>query len=121
MRKSCFAAGALALLLVAALAYGNSAEGVLDGIVLNSKGVPVAFAQVSWQAADGKAPHALVANGKGRFRIAGVHQGLYEVRAQASGMTSEWEHNVLVRSGKVASVTLHLTRPKSRSGSSNGR
>jgi hypothetical protein len=120
MRKSLFAAVALALLF-AALAYGNSAEGVLDGVVLNNKGVPVAFAQVSWQAADGKAPHALVANGKGRFRIAGVHQGLYEVRAQASGLTSEWEHNVLVRSGKVASVTLHLTRPKTRSGVNNGR
>jgi hypothetical protein len=121
MRKSCFAAVALALLLVATFAYGNSAEGVLDGIVLNSKGVPVAFAVVSWQAADGKAPHALLTNGKGRFRIDGVRQGLYEVRAQASGLTSEWEHNVLVRSGRVASVTLHLSRAKSRSGSSNGR
>jgi hypothetical protein len=121
MHKPSFAAGALALLFVAALAYGNSADGVLDGVVLNGKGAPVAFAVVSWQAADGKAPHALVTNGKGRFRIAGVHQGLYEVRAQASGLTSEWEHNVLVRSGRVASVTLRVTRPKSRSGSSNGR
>lgn len=121
MHKPSFAAGVLALLFVAALAYSNSAEGILDGVVLNGKGAPVAFAQVSWQTADGKAPHALLTDGKGCFRIAGVHSGLYEVRAQASGLTSEWEHNVLVRSGKVASVTLHLTRPRSRSGSGNGR
>jgi Carboxypeptidase regulatory-like domain len=112
MRKHCFIAGAVALLSLA-FAYGKIAEGVLDGVVLNGRGVPVAFAEVFWQAADGKAPHATRANGKGRFRIAGVSQGLYDLRAQASGMTSEWEHNVLVRSGKVSSVTLHLIRPKS--------
>jgi hypothetical protein len=119
MRKPCFTAGALALLFVAAFAYGKIAEGVLDGVVLNGRGAPVAFAQIFWQAADGKAPHATRTNGKGRFRIAGLNQGLYDVRAQASGMTSEWEHNVLVRSGKVASVTLHLTRPKSSGSSSD--
>lgn len=117
MHKPSFAAAALALLFVASFTYGNNAEGVLDGMVLNAKGSPVAFAEVSWQASDGKAPHALLTNGKGRFRIEGVHQGLYEVRAEASGLTSEWEHNVLVRSGKVASVTLHLTRSKRRSAS----
>jgi len=115
MRKPCFIAGAVALLFLAAFAYGKIADGVLDGVVLNGNGVPVAFAEVFWQAADGKAPHATRANGRGRFRIAGVSQGLYDLRAQAAGMTSEWEHNVLVRSGKVSSVTLHLIRPKSSS------
>jgi hypothetical protein len=110
MRKLCCITGALALLFAATFAYARTAEGVLDGVVLNSKGVPVAFAEVLWQAADGKAPHALRANGRGQFRIAGVRQGLYDVRAEALGLISEWEHNVLVRPGKVSSVTLHLTR-----------
>ena len=111
MRKPYFTAAALALLFVAAFAYGKAREGVLEGVVLNGKGVPVAFADVFWQTADGKAPHAAHTNGKGYFRIPGLNQGLYELRAQALGMASEWEHNVFVRSGRVASITLRLTRP----------
>jgi Carboxypeptidase regulatory-like domain len=121
MRKPRFAAGLFALLFAAALAYGRSAEGALDGVVLNGKGVPVAFAQVFWQTADGRAPHAVRANRSGRFRIAGISQGLYEVRGQALGMTSEWEHNVWVPAGRAASVTLRLTHPTRQSGSANKR
>ena len=117
MRKLCLTAGALFLLFAVALAYSRSAEGVLDGVVVNGKGAPVAFAQVFWQTADGKAPHAARANGKGYFRIVGISQGLYDVRAQALGLTSEWEHNIFVRSGRAATVTLHLTHPTAKSGS----
>ena len=114
MRKPRFA-GAICVLLVivltgAAIACGRTAEGVLDGTVLNSKGAPVAAAQVFWQTADGKAPHAVRTDANGHFRIAGVRQGLYELRARASGMSSEWEHNVFVRAGTAASVTLRLSR-----------
>jgi|SRR5690242_7482804 carboxypeptidase family protein len=104
----CLVTAALAL-LAATVAYARISEGVLDGVVLNGKGAPVAFASVFWQGADGKAPHALRTNSSGRFRIPGVHQGLYDIRAEALGMTSDWEHNVFVRSGRVASVTLRLT------------
>ncbi len=121
MRKIWFATGALALLFIAAFAYARVAEGVLDGVVLNSKGAPVAFADVFWQGADGKAPHATHTNGKGYFRIAGVNQGLYDIRAQAFGLTSEWEHNILVRSGKVVSLTLHLTRSAAQKAPANKR
>ena len=115
MRKPYFIAGALALLLAAALASGRVGEGVLDGVVISGKGVPVAFAQVFWQTADGRAPHAVRANGKGYFRIGGIRQGLYEVRAQGLGMTSEWEHNVWVPAGHIATLTLHLTHPTAKS------
>jgi hypothetical protein len=110
MRKFCVATGSLAFLLVATFAYARMSGGTLDGVVLNVKGAPVAFAEVFWQAADGKAPHAVRTNGKGQFRIAGVRTGLYDIRAEALGQTSEWEHNVLVRSGRVSTLTLHLTR-----------
>jgi hypothetical protein len=112
MRKAHFGVGTLALLLISAFAYGRTSEGALDGVVL-SKGAPVAFAEVLWQTADGKAPHALRTNASGHFRIAGVRQGLYELRAEALGMTSDWEHNVLVRAGRVSTVTLRLSRSKS--------
>jgi carboxypeptidase family protein len=116
MRKAHFGVGILALLLASAFAYSRTSEGALDGVVLSGKGAPVAFAEVLWQTADGKAPHALRANASGHFRIA-VRQGLYELRAEALGMTSEWEHNVLVRAGRVSTLTLRLSRPKSPSGS----
>lgn len=117
MRKAHFGIVILALLLAPAFVWGRTTEGALDGVVLNGKGAPVAFAEVLWQTADGKAPHAVRTNASGHFRITGVRQGLYELRAEGLGMTSEWEHNVLVRPGKVASVTLRLSRAISRGGS----
>ena len=110
MRKTGVTTAIFVLLIAAAFAYGRTAEGVLGGIVLNTKGVPVAAAQVFWQTADGKAPHAVRTDANGRFRIAGLRQGLYELRARASGMSSEWEHNVFVRAGATAGVTLRLSR-----------
>jgi hypothetical protein len=113
MRKLRFEAGTIVLLALAAcavgIAYAKGVDGVLGGIVLNAKGAPVSAAEVFWQTADGKAPHAARTDANGRFRIANVRQGLYEVRAQAAGMTSEWEHNVVVRPGGEASLTLRLS------------
>lgn len=114
MRKLRVGAGTIVLLALAACAagivYAKTTDGVLGGIVLNAKGAPVGAADVFWQTADGKAPHAAHTDASGRFRIARVRQGLYEVRAQAAGMTSEWEHNVVVRPGGEASLTLRLSR-----------
>lgn len=109
MRRHHLAGLIFGLFLVATLACGRTTQGVLDGVVLNGKGAPVAFAAVFWQAADGKAPHAVRANKSGYFRIAGVPRGLYDLRAEGLGMASDWEHNVYVPIGKVASVTLRLT------------
>jgi Carboxypeptidase regulatory-like domain len=109
MRKHHLAAVIFGLFLVSTFACGRTTEGVLDGVVLNGKGAPVAFAAVFWQAADGKAPHAVRANKSGYFRIPGVPRGLYDVRAEGLGMVSDWEHNIYVPIGKVASVTLRLT------------
>jgi len=122
--------GAVTIVLLAlaawagGVAYANIVDGVLHGIVLNAKGAPVKAADVFWQTADGKAPHAARTDASGRFRIANVRQGLYEVRAQAAGMTSEWEHNVVVRPGREASLTLRLSRripQPAASGPSGGR
>jgi hypothetical protein len=121
MRKRCLMAGALALLFAAAFAYARVSEGVLDGVVVSKKGAPVAFAQVFWQTADGRAPHAVRANGKGHFHISGIRQGLYDVRAQGLGMTSEWEHNVWVPAGRAATITLHLTHATARNIAPNRR
>lgn len=114
MRKLRFGAGIVVLLMLTAFAgrigYAAPVDGVLGGIVLNAKGAPVSAAEILWQTADGKAPHAARTDAAGRFRIAKLRQGLYDVRAEAAGMTSEWQHNVVVRPGGEASVTLRLSR-----------
>jgi len=92
-----------------ALARTKPQRGAMGGVVLNSKGAPVKAA-VFWQSADGKAPRVLRTDASGRFRIADLREGLYELRAEAAGMTSEWEHNVVVKPGAEASVTLRLSR-----------
>ena len=102
-------------------AVANSKPGSMDGTVLNAKGAPVAGAQILWQVADGETPHLLHSDVHGKFHLERLRPGFYDLRASANGTWSEWEHNVLVRSGKVASVTLRLTRPKAPSGSSNER
>lgn len=126
MRKLRFEAGIIGLLVLAAclagIGYAKSADGALGGIVLNAKGAPVSAAEILWQSADGKAPHAARTNASGRFRIPGLRQGLYDVRAQAGEMTSEWEHNVVVRPGGDTSLTLRLSHriPRPAASESSG-
>src|SRR6185503_6189776 len=101
----------LALLcLAAALPLQAARKGLLTGIVLDTKGNPVPAAYVFWQEADGKSPHALRTDKKGRFRTRAITAGLYELRPQAGGMWSEWEHNVLVPAGPGRELTLRLVR-----------
>jgi hypothetical protein len=114
MLKPKVAAAIFVLLIATVLAYGRTTEGILGGIVLNSKSAPVAAAQVFWQTADGKTPHAVRTDANGHFRVAGLREGLYDLRAQASGMSSEWQHNIFVRGGAAAALTLRLSRPTSR-------
>jgi len=83
--------------------------GGLDGEVVNAKGAPVADAQILWQAADGETPHVLHSDAQGRFHIEQLRAGFYDLRASAGGTWSQWEHNILVRPGNDANVTLRLT------------
>ena len=82
--------------------------GSLNGEVVSIKGAAVPGAQILWQAADGGIPHVLHTDSHGRFRIEPLRAGLYDVRASAAGTWSEWEHNVTVRPGSEANLTLRL-------------
>lgn len=83
--------------------------GSLTGAVVTAKGAPVSGAQILWQSADGETPHVLHTDAKGNFHIEPLRAGSYDLRASAGGTWSEWEHNVLVRPGAEANVTLRLT------------
>jgi protocatechuate 3,4-dioxygenase beta subunit len=88
--------------------------GSLIGVVLNGAGTPMPRAEVSWQAADGTRPHSIHTDVNGRFQVTGVRPGLYELRAETGDMWSDWQHNVLVRTGAEASVTLRLTHSRAK-------
>ena len=90
-------------------AVAKQKPGGLDGQVVNAKGAPVPAAQILWQAADGETPHVLHSDAQGRFHLAQLRSGFYDLRASAGGAWSKWEHNVLVRPGQDANVTLRLT------------
>ena len=90
-------------------AVAKPKPGRLDGKVVNTKGAPVSGALILWQAADGEKPHVLHSDAQGRFHVEDLRPGFYDLRASSGGTWSEWEHNVLVRPGDDASVTLRLT------------
>ncbi len=99
---------AAAYLLLAFHALAQSGTGTLAGVVLGPGDAPVAGARVIVQQSDGARPRAVLADRAGRFRLPGLRAGLYDLRAQHSGMWSEWRHNVLVRAGRETSVVLRL-------------
>jgi hypothetical protein len=100
---------AAVLLLASTCAYGKPG-GVLRGVVVSAQGVPVSSAQVFCQTADGKAPRTVRTDLAGQFQFVALPEGLYDLRAQASGRWSGWEHNVVVRQSKEARATLRLLR-----------
>jgi Carboxypeptidase regulatory-like domain len=87
----------------------QTARGTIQGEVVDANGAPVPRAEIVWQTADGRSPHALRSDAHGRFRIAKVHPGLYELRAAVKGTSSDWEHNLLVRAGRDTDVLLQLS------------
>ncbi len=53
--------------------------GSLTGKVVNSKGAPVAGAQILWQASDGETPHVLHSDAQGRFQIEPMRTGFLTI------------------------------------------
>jgi hypothetical protein len=88
----------------------KQAPGSLGGTVVSAKGTPVANAQILWQGSYGGKPHALHSDAQGHFRIASLRPGLYDLRASAGGVSSQWSHNVLVRPGAEASLSVRLAQ-----------
>ena len=109
-RGVCFAALVLAAMLFAqpVPALAARASGSLSGEVFGPDEKPVAGARVVLQRSDGTRPRTTQTDANGRFRFASLLRGNYDIRAQAQGRWSDWQHNVLVRSGRETRVTLRL-------------
>jgi hypothetical protein len=113
---NCLARSLLAFVLGFALGgtcvYGGPQRGhnaELTGEVLDPSGKPVAGAVVTYQSGGGHTPHVVHSDMHGRFTIVKLRRDNYDLRASAHGLYSIWEKNVMVRSGEVKTVNLHLT------------
>jgi len=95
-----------------AVALPQRGAGILSGVVLGPNDKPVAHATVTYQSGGGTAPHIVHTDSKGHFSIAKLKTDNYDLRASAKGIFSEWEKNVMVRSGKTQFVTLQLIYAK---------
>jgi hypothetical protein len=108
----------VAVFLVALMSVHSAAAlpqrgaGILSGVVLGPNDKPVAHATVTYQSGGGTAPHIVHTDSKGHFSIAKLKTDNYDLRASAKGIFSEWEKNVVVRSGKTQFVTLQLIYAK---------
>jgi len=87
-------------------------SGVISGLVLGPDDKPAPHAAITYQSADGSAPHAVHADAHGRFTIAKLHTDIYDIRASAGGIYSVWQKNFQVQSGHTSEITLHLIYAK---------
>jgi Carboxypeptidase regulatory-like domain len=111
-RLSIAVAVASALLSLVPGAHGEpqgSHRATLSGVVVGPGGKPVANAVVTYQSGGGDTPHAVRTDAHGRFSIPKLRRDNYDLRASAHGMYSNWEKNVMLRSGEQKSITLRLT------------
>lgn len=112
--KRQMAGAAILVVMAASLAMVAVAQstaepvGTLEGTVLDAKGLPVPGASVTIQTSDGRKPHATHTNGIGHFEFARWATGQYDVRAYSSGVFSDWDKHLVIRSKKTTSITLRL-------------
>lgn len=97
----------LAALVAAEGAFAQS-RGTLAGVVLDANGKPVPGARVTLQPSDARAGRVTTTNAEGRFAFNRVYAVLYDVRAYASGLSSDWTRLVAVRPNQRAEITLKL-------------
>jgi uncharacterized membrane protein len=104
------AASALAFLWAGELQAQTSKKGTatLTGTVLGDNGKPVAHAAVSCQSSAGISPKVVYTDAHGRFKIPGLREDNYDLRATAKGIYSDWEKNILVKKGQTKEITITL-------------
>ena len=81
---------------------------IITGVVLDANGKPVPAAAVNCQSSAGIKPRVVHTDSQGRYRITGLKQDWYDLRASSNGAYSDWEKNIPVRTGQTKEVTLRL-------------
>lgn len=114
MRIAAFTVLLCAAVAALTLRAQQGGMGTLAGTVLNGRGRPVVGASVTMENASGGSPHATTTNAQGRFFFPELIHGYYDVRATHNGASSDWKHNIEVRTGKQTDVMLQLLHPEKK-------
>jgi hypothetical protein len=80
----------------------------LSGVVVGADDKPVPHAGVTCESSAGLRPRAVHTDGNGRFKITGLKQDSYDLRASADGAYSDWERNIPLRKDQTKDITLRL-------------
>jgi len=80
----------------------------ITGEVLDANGKPVPAAAVNCQSSAGFRPRIVHTDAKGHYRITGLKEDSYDLRATANGAYSDWEKNIPLRKGQSKDITLRL-------------
>jgi uncharacterized membrane protein len=98
----------LAFVGSAAAQTRSKSDTVLMGMVIGADGKPVPAAAVNCQSSAGIRPRVVHTDAKGRYRITGLKEDSYDLRASSKGAYSDWERNIPLRKGQTKEFTLHL-------------
>ncbi len=80
----------------------------ITGVVLGADEKPVPAAAVTCQSSAGVQPRVVHTDKNGHYRITGLKQDFYDLRATANGAYSDWEKNIPLRKAQTKEVTLRL-------------
>ena len=86
--------------------------GIISGTVLGPNDKPAPNAVITYQSSGGTSPHVVRADAHGRFTITKLHSDIYDLRASAKGIFSEWQKNFQVQSGHTSEIILRLIYAK---------
>jgi hypothetical protein len=105
---------ACSLILPLVLVTGAQAQSkkkidtVIFGTVFGADGKAVPAAAVNCQSSAGIHPRIVHTDAKGHYRITGLKQDWYDLRASSNGAYSDWEKNLLIHQGESKEITLRL-------------
>ena len=91
------------------LPYAQERAGILQGLVKNSKGAPLAGAFVKMKNAERRLTFMVSTQAQGRYAVNKLPAGKYVVQAIGGDYQSEWSAPVEVAAGRRATVDLALT------------
>ena len=100
-----FCLGALAV----AMAWGQTEEAGITGIVKDPNGGPVASAAVSLTNEDSGVTRSVVSDGEGRYRFSAVQPGRYAVKVTATGFKVESLTGIVLNIGTYLERDVPLT------------
>lgn len=81
---------------------------VIEGTVLDANGKPVKAAAVTCESSAGIRARIVHTDARGHYRVTGLKEDSYDLRATSNGAYSDWEKNIPLRKNQTKEVTLRL-------------